>query len=129
MAGGGGEAIVSAGEVARIMLGVSRAANLEVQTRYVLPNTVQVRRRRSRQAPPRWAPAAAVTGLARARNTPRPSWKLRVKWADRQTESLVSIADIEREQDGALPRLIVAWVDAAVSSEGPEVRAWWVGEH
>jgi hypothetical protein len=92
-------------------------------------------RSRSRRAPPQVAEVVELVQLVKARKvTTGNTFRLRVRWKDRATTSIVSLTDVLCSpppgpgQPGRLPRVLVGWIEDAVSMAGNLEARWWAAQ-
>jgi hypothetical protein len=73
-----------------------------------------------------------LLGVVKARKEAVGSWRLRVRWADRATASVISLADVVTTAGDApflLPATLVRWVAAVVAAGGDvPMQQWWADE-
>jgi hypothetical protein len=91
-------------------------------------------RPRSRGAPPQAAEVVELVGLVKARKVPGNIFRLRVRWKDRATTSIVGLMDVicspppGPSQPGRLPQVLVDWIEDAVSEAGNLEASWWAAQ-
>jgi hypothetical protein len=83
-------------------------------------------RRRSRKANPLPAEVVGLVGLVRARKVPGVVFRLRVRWKDRTTTSIIGLEDIVWSTH-KLPPIVVKWVAEKIEEAGADTleAGWW----
>lgn len=89
-------------------------------------------RPRSRGAAPQSAHVIGLVGLVKARKVGGGAhvFRLRVKWSDRATTSIIGLEDVVCTEDrpDQLPLVMVRWIDDAVAATGGLSTGWWLAQ-